>query len=553
MTADSVETTQVLVVGAGPVGLALAIELGQRGIGVTVIDQRDRTGPQPRAKTTNVRSMTHMRRWGIADALRAAAPLSPDYPMTVVFGTTLFGHTLNVFENVSAGTKRGDARFPERAQWVPQYVVEKVLHAKITELPSVRFLPATAFERLRQSATDVSVTVRDVRTDMTREVRASYVVGADGARSMVRGAIGAKMTGEYAMSHTYSVILRIPEFAAAPPQPQAVMYWLVNPDSPGVFNTIDGRETWGFGVGLPAGAGDIPDGEMIARVQTALGRNVGMEILERDRWAAHRLIADHYRDGRVLLAGDACHLHPPYGGYGMNLGIADAVDLGWKLGAVVAGWGGEGLLASYEQERRAVHERTIAEAIENYRTLSEHLLKAGLDDETAEGERIRAEVASEIRAKKSREFNTLGVVLGSRYVSSPIVVADGSDPPAEHHSDFQPSAHPGCLAPHAWLADGASLYDRFGNGFTLLVLSDSARPAAAEIARASEAAGVPLKTLDLARENLVQLYEAPLALIRPDQFVAWRGDRIDAASLIDTVRGAAPAIRPAIASSRSIS
>ena len=552
MTDDLFEATQVLVVGAGPVGLALAIELGQRGIGVTIIDQRDRTGPQPRAKTTNVRSMTHMRRWGIADALRAAAPLSPDYPMTVVFGTTLFGHTLNVFENVSAGTKRGDPRFPERAQWVPQYVVEKVLHARIAQLPSVRFLPATAFERLRQSATDVSVTVRDVRTDMTRDVRASYVVGADGARSMVRGAIGAKMTGEYAMSHTYSVILRIPEFAAAPPQPPAVMYWLVNPESPGVFNTIDGRETWGFGVGLPAGAGDIPDDDMIARVQAALGRDVKMEILERDRWAAHRLIADHYRDGRVFLAGDACHLHPPYGGYGMNLGIADGVDLGWKLGAVLAGWGGEGLLASYEQERRAVHERTIAEAIENYRTLSEHLLKAGLDDETAEGERIRGEVANEIRARKSREFNTLGVVLGSRYVNSPIVVADGSDPPAEHHSDFQPSAHPGCLAPHAWLADGASLYDRLGSGYTLLLLSDSARLAAAEIARAGEAAGVPLQTLDLARENLAQLYEAPLALIRPDQFVAWRGDSVDAASLIDTVRGAAFTSRPATAPSRRI-
>ena len=370
---------------------------------------------------------------------------------------------------------------------------------------------------------------------------------------MVRGAIGAKMTGEYAMSHTYSVILRIPEFAASPPQPPAVMYWLVNPESPGVFNTIDGRETWGFGVGLPAGAGDIPDGEMIARVQAAFGRNVGMEILERDRWAAHRLIADHYCDGRVFLAGDACHLHPPYGGYGMNLGIADAVDLGWKLCAVLAGWGGEGLLASYEQERRAVHERTIAEAIENYRTLSEHLLKTGLDDATAEGERIRAEVSSEIRARKSREFNTLGVVLGSRYVNSPLVVADGSDPPAEHHSDFQPSAHPGCLAPHAWLSDGVSLYDRLGSGYTLLLLSDSARSVATEIALACEAAGVPLTTLDLARDDLARLYEAPLALIRPDQFVAWRGDGVDAASLIDTVRGAAPAVSRATRPSRRTS
>ena len=170
---DDSFTTQVLVVGAGPVGLSLAIELGLRGIAVTLMDQRDRTGPQPRAKTTNVRSMTHMRRWGVADALRAAAPLPRDYPTDVVFATKLFGHRLTVFENAFAGAKRQDARFPEPAQWVPQYIVEKILHEKITRLPSVRFLPATAFERLSQSATDVAVTVRDVRTEATRVVRAA--------------------------------------------------------------------------------------------------------------------------------------------------------------------------------------------------------------------------------------------------------------------------------------------------------------------------------------------------------------------------------------------
>ena len=530
--------TEVLVVGAGPVGLSLAIELGQRGIDVMLVDQRDRTGPQPRAKTTNVRSMTHMRRWGIADALRAAAPLPRDYPTDVVFATKLFGHGLAVFENAFAGAKLPDARFPEPAQWVPQYVVEKILHEKIAQLPSVRYRPATAFEGMSQSATGVVVTVRARAAGATRVVQARYVVGADGARSMVRGAIGAKMTGEHAMSHTYSVILRIPELKTSPPERRAIMYWLVNPESPGVFNTIDGSETWGFGVGVPADARDIPDDEMIRRVQAALGRPLDMEILERDRWAAHRLIADRYRDGRVFLAGDACHLHPPYGGYGMNLGIADAVDLGWKLGAVLAGWGGEVLLSSYEQERRPVHERTIAEAIENFRTLSAHLLKAGLDNDTAEGARSRNEVGDEIRAKKAREFNTLGVVLGSRYEDSPIVVADGSAPPVEHYSDFQPSAHPGCLAPHAWLSDGASLYDRFGDGYTLLVLDAAARAQAAGIGRASEAAGVPLKILDLAHSGLAPLYEAALALIRPDQFVAWRGHTVDAVSLVNTVRGA---------------
>jgi len=284
---------------------------------------------------------------------------------------------------------------------------------------------------------------------------------------------------------------------------------------------------------------EISDDEATARARAAIGRPVGIEIVERDIWAAHRLIADRYRDRRVFLAGDACHLHPPYGGYGMNLGIADGVDLGWKLGAVLAGWGGQALLASYEQERRAVHLRTVAEAIENYKTLSDHLLKEDLDADTEKGERARAEIAADIRAAKTREFKTLGVVLGSRYQNSPIIVDDGSAAPPEHHANYQPSAHPGCLAPHAWLADGTSLYDHFGLGCTLLLLAEEGASLARDIQNAAEAADVPLTLIDLRQEHLAALYAAPLALIRPDQYVAWRGSGADAAALIDTIRGCA--------------
>jgi hypothetical protein len=181
--------------------------------------------------------------------------------------------------------------------------------------------------------------------------------------------------------------------------------------------------------------------------------------------------------------------------------------------------------------------RTIAEAIENHKTLSNHFLKDSLDADTPDGARARAEAESEIRAIKTREFKTLGVVLGSRYENSPIVVDDGSAPPDEHHADYQPSAHPGCLAPHAWLEDGTSLYDHFGPGFSLLLLSDSAAAFAQHIAIAADAAGVPFKVLDLRQTALAELYAAPLALIRPDQYVAWRGSGGSAAAIIDTVRG----------------
>jgi hypothetical protein len=295
---------------------------------------------------------------------------------------------------------------------------------------------------------------------------------------------------------------------------------------------------------LPPGVKEISDENVKQRVSAAVGRPVEIEILERDIWAAHRLIADHYRDQRVFLAGDACHLHPPYGGYGMNLGIADGVDLGWKLSAVLGGWGGETLLNSYEEERRAVHQRTIAEAVTNYSTLPNHLLKENLDADTPDGERARAEIEKAIVAAKTREFKTLGVVLGSRYDHSPIIVDDGSAPPEEHHANWLPSAHPGCLAPHAWLDDGSSLYDHFGLGYSLLLLGEAGAHAANDIQSAARAAGMPLGLIDLRGKGLDILYEAPLSLIRPDQYVAWRGAAADAKALVDTLRGADAQTKP---------
>ena len=529
--------TEVLIVGAGPVGLALAIELGLRSVDVTIVEQRSRTGAQPRAKTTNVRTMQHMRRWGVAEKLRAAAPLPYDYPTDIVFSTTLYGRTLAVIENAFAGRKCRDPRFPEPAQWVPQYTVERILHERIADLPSVRLISGMSLEDASQSAEGVTATARDLDSGRRRTIRAHYLVGADGAKSRVRDLIGARMTGEHAFALNYNLILRIPDLDRAPPARRAIMYWLINRESPGVLSPLDCNGEWAFITRLAPGVTAISDDEVIRRVHAAIGRPFAIEIVARDYWAAHRLIADRYRERRIFLAGDACHLHPPFGGYGMNLGIADGVDLGWKLAAALHGWGGDKLLSSYEDERRPVHLRTIAEAVENYRTLSDQLLKDDLDAEDAAGERARTAVATEIVATKTREFDTLGVVLGSRYDGSPVVVDDGSTLPAEHYANFEPSAHPGCLAPHAWLTDGSSLYDHFGLGFTLLLLDNTAAALAREIEAAAADARVPLKLLDLRGTGLEKLYAAPLALIRPDQFVAWRGADADAGALIRTVSG----------------
>ena len=530
--------TDIVIVGAGPVGLALAIELGLRGVRATLIEQNDRIAPQPRAKTTNVRSMEHMRRWGIADALRASAPLPADYPTDIVFATRLFGHPLAHITNAFNGARVRDDRYSEPAQWVPQFKVEAALRARVRTLPTVTLLEHTRFVDLAESSDGVTAEVEDIATGARQRIAARYLVGADGARSDVRRLLGIAMQGRHAFGFNLNYVVRVPALRDLGGLQPAIMYWLVNTDSPAVTGPMDRDDVWFYG--FLRGKDEPPPDEAAvkARIRRSFGREIDAEILVTDAWAAHSLIADRYGTRRILLAGDACHLHPPFGGYGMNLGLGDAVDLGWKLAAAVQCWGGAALVASYEAERRPVHRRVIEEAVANYALLSDHLARPELEADTPEGAAVRAEIGQAIHAGKTREFRTLGVVLGSHYSGSPIVVADGAAPPPAHHADYVPSAHPGCLAPHLWLADGSSLYDHFGLGFTLLVTQAGAARSVARMQDAARQARVPLTVVAPDDPRLPALYGAALALIRPDQHVAWRGEAIgDAAAILDCVAG----------------
>jgi hypothetical protein len=240
----------------------------------------------------------------------------------------------------------------------------------------------------------------------------------------------------------------------------------------------------------------------------------------------------------VFLAGDACHLHPPFGGFGMNMGIGDAVDLGWKMAATLQGWGGESLLASYQMERRQIHERTIAEARANYSSVSNQLVQPGLEDPGPLGDATRREVGDIILATKVREFRTLNVVLGYRYDDSTIIVSDGTTPPEQSGGLYIPTACPGSLAPHLWLADGSSLYDHFGTCYTLLV-TDGDRRQADALVEAANARKIPLSVIQPDDPRLSWRYQASFALIRPDQHVAWRGELAGAnpGAILDHVTG----------------
>lgn len=532
--------TDVLVVGGGPVGLSLALELGLQGRRCLLVEQGDRSGLAPRAKTTNVRSRELMRRWGIADRLVAASPFGVDYPSNVVFATRLAGRELARFENAFYCAPRRDERFAEHAQWIPQYKVEAVLKGRALEFDRVALRQGLALEDFRQTAAGVEATLRRADDGASVTVHAQYLVGADGARSTVRERLGIRMEGTSPLGHHHNVVFRTPGLAERHALGPAVMYWLVNPQVPSVVAPLDQGDLWTFGCPLLGG----PDVDPVPLIRSALGlgADVPVEVLSRDVWTAHQLVATRYREGRVFLAGDACHLHPPFGGHGMNMGIGDAVDLGWKLAAVLEGWGGPRLLDSYEAERRQVHRRVVDESVVNLSRNSGSLWRDGLEDDGPQGHAARAAASADILAGKRQEFDSLGVVLGSRYDGSPILPAAATEPvPGGDSSAYLPSARPGCRAPHRWLAEGtapgASLYDRFDPaGMTLLVMREGeAAGASAGVARVAEAAaalGVPLRVLDPGAPvgfDLRPLYGADYALIRPDQYVAWRGDSADEA------------------------
>jgi len=536
---DQLTEIDVLVAGAGPVGLSLAIELGQRGISCLAVERNDRVGYSPRAKTTNVRTREHLRRWGIAETLRQASPIPPDYPPRIVFATRMAGPLLAQFDNAFNGSRARNELYSEEAQWVPQYTLEEVLRVHASSLPGVEVAFDTELRHLEQTSEGVAAEVVHGPSGTVRRVRSRYLVGADGARSFVRRALGIRMAGDRGVAKNYSIIFRAPDLAARHPHGPAIMYWMVNADVPALLGPMDQHGLWFFMATKLANDVDPASVDPAGLVRRGTGlADLDVEIVHTDPWLAHSLIADSYSCGRVFLAGDACHLHPPFGGFGMNMGIGDAVDLGWKLAARLQGWGGPGLLGTYERERRPVHERTIRESMANYATLGNQLVRPTIEEAGPAGDAARREVGDLILATKVREFRTLGLVLGARYSGSPILVPDGTEPPAGHFMHYVPSAFPGCLAPHLWLQDGSSLYDHFGSGFTLLA-TDGETGGAEAIARHAAGRGVPLKVLAPHDDRLGPLYAARFALIRPDQHVAWRGDLIpqDPGSLLDRVTG----------------
>lgn len=550
MTAANFEA-DVAIVGAGPVGLTLAIDLAKRGRSVVVLETRHR-GEPPNVKCNHVaaRTMEQFRRLGVAAKLRSAG-LPPDYPNDVVFRTSVTGLELSRIHIPARATRYSDTSgpdgwwpTPEPPHRINQIYLEPILFGHAEAQPGVTIQNRSEATAFVQNESGVTVTARELDGGTQTQVRARFLVGCDGGRSSVRKAIGAELSGTPVIQKVQSTYIRAPSLLGLVPGERAWSCYASNPRRSGVCFAIDGHETWLVHNHLMAHESEFDSVDRDQALRDILGVGPGFEyeILSKEDWIGRRLVADRFRDRRVFICGDAAHLWVPYAGYGMNAGIADALNLSWHLASHLAGWAGEGVLDAYEIERLPITDQVSRFAMNHAQQMikARAAVPARIEEPGAEGEAIRAEAGRKAWELNVQQFCCAGLNFGYFYDRSPLIAYDGEAQPDYTMGGFTASTVPGCRAPHFWLDDGRSLYDAFGSDYTLLRLDPGVDVAALTSAAASRA--VPLLVLDVPRAAAPAEYRHALALCRADQHVAWRGDTLpaDPDALIARLRGAMP-------------
>jgi 2-polyprenyl-6-methoxyphenol hydroxylase-like FAD-dependent oxidoreductase len=536
----------VLIVGGGPCGLMLSIELARRGIPLLLIDAKTSQSLNPQANATQARTMEHYRRLGFAEEIRSKG-LPPDYPTDIAYFTRYAGRELARFRR-PASRQAGElvrnlagswsaAELPHR---VSQKFVEGVLrrHASANPLASINF--GWRLKSFEQGPDQVEATVEHVETGAERRVSAQYLVGADGARSTVRRALGVTYGGETGVQRDFfggrmaAVYLRAPDFYSVLPHDRAWMYWAFNAERRSWLAAVNGIDEFAFHTQLKPGEDEkITEARARFLFRQVMGTDLQIEVLAVDTWiAGHALVAESFQTGRVFIAGDAAHLFTPAGGLGYNTAVEDAVNLGWKLAAAIKGQAGAALLDSYGYERRKLAIRNTGFARHLAESIGNFVPNAALESDGEDGDRARAEAGAYLGDHAKREFDIPGVTFGGRYDGSTAIIAEDAPLPADQANAYVPTASPGGRPPHLWLEDGTSLYDLFGFEWSLLAFGTE-ESVVDSFARAAKRLGIDLRIVRLPNEAIRQLYEADYALIRPDQIVAWRGNgREDAESLL---------------------
>jgi 2-polyprenyl-6-methoxyphenol hydroxylase-like FAD-dependent oxidoreductase len=532
--------TPVLIAGGGPIGLALAGDLGRRGVATLLVEERENKLNPAKMLEVSVRTMEFCRQLGIVEKVRNWG-FPRDWPLDSIFVTDLQGYELGRVRVPALAAQPHLTVSPERGMPCPQTWFDPILHEHARSFPHVTLRHNTQLESFVQDPDGVTATLRDRLTGRSETLRSEYLVGCDGFASTVRDLLGIEIRGEPHIDWSMTIYLRIPDLAAQHGKGKGFRYVFVGPEGTWSFlSIVDGKDLWRLQL-VDLDEGRLQNADIPALMRRCMGRDVAYVVEHQDLWERKRTVADRFMDGRVFLAGDAAHAHPPNGGLGMNTGIQDAFDLGWKLAAVLGGWGGEELLESYDYERRPASARAAEVSLKNYRRLRSAAERSEINSPSAEGAAARRAIGAQLVEENERSWNPLGVHLGHIYHPSPIVIPDGTPRPQDDTYGYTQTAFPGARAPHVWLAPGKSTLDLFGAGFVLLKFSDVPSQA---IERAAARRGVPLQVHRIDHPSAAALYGRALVLVRPDGHVAWRAEAepADSVQLIDIVRGAGPRI-----------
>jgi 2-polyprenyl-6-methoxyphenol hydroxylase-like FAD-dependent oxidoreductase len=545
-----VRDAQVLVVGAGPIGLTMALDLASRGIDVTVLEMRW-PGEPPSVKCNHVaaRSMEIFRRLGIASTIRAAG-LPDDYAHDVAYRTTATGIELTRIPIPSrAGRLRGDpgpdTRWPtaEPPHRINQIYLEPILFDHAAAQRRIKIFNRIEVTEFSQHDDGVRVLARHLDEGEALTWNAQYLIGCDGGKSVVRKGIGAKLVGDAVVQRVQSSYIHAPHLLERFRYAPAWSTFSLNPRRSGNVYAIDGRERWLVHNYLRDSEPDFDSVDRDRSIREILGVDDGFkyEIISKEDWFGRRLVADQFRDRRVFLCGDAAHLWVPYAGYGMNAGIADAANLAWLLAAHLHGWGGARILDAYEAERMPITEQVSHFAMNHAHAMAKQRgsVPGNIEEPGAEGDALRAELGRRAYELNVQQYSAAGLNFGYFYDRSPLIVYDEEAAPPYTMGAFTESTVPGCRVPHIVRTGGVSLYDQMGADYALLRFDASVD--VAPLVDAARERGVPLRVIDLGREERRAPYRHALLIARPDQHVGWRGDTLpaDPWAFIDQLRGVA--------------